>query len=582
MYGCRKIESDSLEENIIMSRDFFHGTMVRENGSPALLIDRDGRIVCNETAASLISPDDTAASSSREVVENSAALIQYLRFTRTISVREVVIKGTEFVILTIPLNNCNGWYGNLCLFIDHPIQHIPVQQYHDGYCADVLNTVFNTTHEWVVVVDEKCRITMMSKAYKEFLGEPHPEGKPVTDVIENTRMHRVVATGIEETGDIQEIKGNRMIAMRIPIKKEGKVIGAVGKVIFKDISDFYALSKKIKTLTAEVEYYKKELRLLEKGNIAFECLHGHNRKLQRVAEEARMAAKGDSTILVTGESGTGKELLVHAIHNSSPRKSAPLIKINCAAIPAELLESELFGYEEGAFTGARHKGKPGKFEIAHGGTIFLDEIGDMPPDMQAKLLRVVQEKEIERVGGSTLRKVDVRIIAATNCNLEKMVEEKRFRRDLFYRLDVVSLALPPLRERKDDIPEISRYLMKRISGRLNVYVETISSETMEYLQAFDWPGNIRELENVIERAINLLDGDIVITPKHLPERITRKRYVKKFENRSLKEIIGELEREVILSLLKEHHGNKNRVARQLGISRTALYEKLKGSSHSIL
>ncbi len=549
-----------------------HATLLEESSQIAFIIDRQGKAHMNGKMCDLIPKYAPNPVLPLEHLLHNRNIIKDLRESSRITEKTVTINSKEYLLIGIPLDDTCENAEKICVLLDRADTF--KGDIDQQYCYDVLNTVFNTTNEWVVVVDEQSRITMMSKAYKEFIGDPNPEGKHVTDVIENTQMHRVVATGKKMIGGIQEIKGNKMIAMRIPIKKEGKVVGAVGKAIFKDISDFYSLNKKMNTLMKEVEYYKKELQLLEKENIAFECLPGHSRRLQGVLEQARMAARGDSTILITGESGTGKELLVHAIHNASPRHMAPLVKINCAAIPAELLESELFGYEEGAFTGARQKGKPGKFEIAHGGTIFFDEVGDMPLDMQPKLLRVIQEKEIERVGGSTLRKVDVRIIAATNRNLEKMVEEKRFRRDLFYRLDVVSLELPPLRERKDDIPEIARLLKKRIADRLNVYVEDISPETLDYLQRYDWPGNIRELENVIERAVNLLDDDIVIKPKHLPERITKKETVLKYENKTLKEIVGELEREVILSLLKEHNGNKNRVAKQLGISRTALYKKL--------
>ena len=253
---------------------------------------------------------------------------------------------------------------------------------------------------------------------------------------------------------------------------------------------------------------------------------------------AKRVAKIDSNVLITGESGTGKELFAHSIHNASRRCLKPFVKINCAAIPAELFESEMFGYEEGAFTGAKRSGKKGKFEHANGGTILLDEIGDMPMNMQVKLLRVIQEKELVRVGGNDVIKVDVRIISSTNKSLEQLIKDGKFREDLYYRLDVMHLKLPSLRERVEDIEELSNVLRIKICKKYGIYSEGISREAIDYLKAYSWPGNIRQLENVIERAINLLDADLTIMPKHLPEKIIKSK-IKKYslESNYLKDIV---------------------------------------------
>lgn len=440
---------------------------------------------------------------------------------------------------------------------------------------DILETIMNAFNEWAVVTDEKGVIIMMSKAYKEFLGCDDPEGRPVEEVIENTRMKEVLLTGKAEIGGVQEIKGNKMIAMRVPIKQNGKVVGAVGKVVFKDISDFYSLSKKLNILEKKVEFYKSELGKERKAKYSIDNIIGESKVLNELKAMVKKVANTSSNVLIIGESGTGKELFAHAIHNASKRCLGPFVKVNCAAIPSELLEAEFFGYEEGAFTGAKKGGKKGKFELANGGTIFLDEIGDMPLSMQAKILRIIQEKEIERIGGNTLKEIDVRIVAATNKNLEDAVKEGKFRSDLYYRLNVIKLVLPLLKERKEDIPLLANSLRIKVANRLSIYVEGFSKEAMECLVSYEWPGNIRELENVIERAINLLDSDIEIKTEHLPNRITNHK-IKKYvaSGNGLKEIVSNIEKEIIIEYLNKNNWNKNKTAQLLGISRTNLYQKI--------
>lgn len=440
---------------------------------------------------------------------------------------------------------------------------------------DILNTIMNSADERVVIIDKNGVITMMSNSYKEFIGCDDPEGKHVRKVIENTKLHNILETGKVEVGDIQEIKGKQMISMRFPIKKDGQVIGAIGKVMFKDISDLYKLNKKIDLMQKELEFYKNEFSNKRKALYSIDDIIGKSEKIMQIKLLSRKIANTNSNVLIVGESGTGKELFAHSIHNLSNRYLGAFIKINCAAIPSELLESELFGYEGGAFTGANKKGKKGKFELANEGTIFLDEIGDMPLTMQGKLLRVIQEKEVERLGGNELKKIDVRIIAATNKNLEELVRKGEFREDLYYRLNVMKITVPALKDRKDDIEPLCEILISKVSKRLGIYVEGISEEAVGYLITYNWPGNIRELENVIERAINLLDSDLIIKVKHLPMRITEneKKYNYK-KDRYLKEVIEEVEENIIRDCLIKNNGNKNRTAKILGISRAGLYKKI--------
>jgi len=442
---------------------------------------------------------------------------------------------------------------------------------------ELYNNIISNFYYSMVVVDKAGYIVMMNKAYCDFIGvkEEEVKGKHCTEVIENTRMHIVAETGKQEIGDVQHIQGTHMIADRMPIYKDGEVIGAVGTVIFKDVLDLDTYVKRIGKMEKEIDIFKKELKKALGSDYTFRSIIGESESINRVKDLSRKVAESKSNVLLLGESGTGKELFAHAIHNASVRVDYPLIKINCAAIPPDLLESELFGYEPGAFTGAKKGGKPGKFELAHKSTIFLDEIGEMPLNMQAKLLRVIQEKEVERIGSISSKKIDVRLIAATNQNLEEMVRNKKFREDLYYRLNVISIKIPPLRERKDDIPIIAKQLIKKLSKEMDRHVTEISMQSMNCLKEYSWPGNVRELQNVIERAFNIMDKEAMIMTEHLPYYI--KKNIKSHihsKDMTLKEVLDNVEKDEIKKCLRKTKGNKMKTAKLLGISRTSLYEKI--------
>ncbi len=442
-----------------------------------------------------------------------------------------------------------------------------------------LESALESFFENIVIVDKKGYIKMMNSSYGDYLGLDQHDviGKHVTEVIDNTRMHIVAATGKAEVAEIQRIKDKDCVVTRIPIIKDGEVIGAVGKSVFKDLKDLKAMARQMNALQHQLEYYKEELRKVQGGKFTFDSIVGNSEKMDWLKTVAIRAAKGNSTVLILGESGTGKELFAHAIHNASSRTHGPLIKVNCAAVPENLLESELFGYDEGAFTGARRGGKPGKFELANGGSIFLDEIGDMTLVMQAKLLRVLQEREIERVGGTKPVKVDVRVIAATNRDLEAMIERGEFRQDLYYRLNIISLQIPPLRERKEDIPLLASTLLKKLNNQTPHWVEGVSPEAMEILMEYAWPGNVRELENILERAVNLMDEEAVITPDNLPPVLKKQHKSKDLDEagKHLAGIMGDTEKQAIYRALEAAGGNKSKAAQILGIHRSGFYQKLK-------
>ncbi len=426
----------------------------------------------------------------------------------------------------------------------------------------------------VVVVDSEGYIQILTRSFAEFLGvDPERSiGKHVTEVIENTRMHIVAKTGNPEVAEPQKIKEDYIIATRSPVIKKGKIVGAVGKVVFDNLGQVSALSKRLSSLMNELNKSKGIINARNKAYYTFDNLMGKSRTFIEVKNQAKKAAKSDSNVLILGESGTGKELFAHAIHNKSRRSMGAFVKVNCAAIPIELMESELFGYEEGSFTGAKKGGKIGKFEVADGGTIFLDEIGELPLHMQVKLLRVLQEKEIERVGATSTIPVDVRIIAATNRNLTEMVAKREFRLDLYYRLKVMQFTIPSLKERTEDIKILIHYFLEKYQDLLKKRAKGINEQATYLLCRYSWPGNIRELENTIERALNMVDEGEFIAPKHLPEEITG--YKQKFPIRPLSEVIEETERSAIFDCLNMMGGNKSETAKHLGISRTSLYEKM--------
>ncbi len=309
------------------------------------------------------------------------------------------------------------------------------------------------------------------------------------------------------------------------------------------------------------------------ARFTFEDIIGESTAMKECIRMARVAAQSSSNVLIQGESGTGKELLAQAIHNASSLKEGPFVAVNCAAIPRELIESELFGYEEGAFTGAVKGGRPGKFELANDGTIFLDEIGDMPLDMQVKLLRVIQEKKVMRIGGHHVFNFNGRIIAASNRDLQKDVMDGTFRRDLFYRLNVLTVFVASLRERKEDIKPTVHHILAKICIKLGIDIPDVQADTFNALEVYDWPGNVRELENVLERAVNIAPGQ-TITVNELPKHLAFNPMLKNNPPRIIR-TLEEVERETIKTVLKELEWNISQAALLLGVTRNTLYNKIR-------
>ena len=450
------------------------------------------------------------------------------------------------------------------------LENISEELNHTKKLQATLEAIVENPYEGMIVVDENSTVTLINQFYADALGIAREEiiGKNILEITPHSQMPDIVRTGQARIGDFWKVNDHEFMIMRISNMKDGKVIGAIGKSLFKDIPLAIQFAKKLIQLENDLLSYKQELRNIHHSRSTIDDLIGKSAKITTIKKLILRAANTSSTVLITGESGTGKEVVSNLVHNAGSRKDGPFIKINCSAIPESLLESELFGYTEGAFTGARKGGKPGKFEQANHGTLFLDEIGDMSISMQTKILRAIQEREIERVGGTQPIRVDVRIIAATHRDLAKMITENKFRLDLFYRLNVFVIDLPPLRQRLEDIELLSSHLLIRLKKRLLTSVEGVSSEAIELLKQHHWPGNIRELENVLERAINISDEPNIL-PEHLPLQLKHSKVdsnpnpklinledVRLAGQINLEEVMSAIEKELILSAMLLANGNK--------------------------
>lgn len=370
----------------------------------------------------------------------------------------------------------------------------------------------------------------------------------------------------------KEINGIPTICSLYPVNHNDVRIGAVLKI--EDISEVEKIIRERDEALEKLAYMEKKLNEEEEIKGLFPEFIGDSKEINNVKKLAVKASKTNSTVLILGESGTGKSLLAKEIHNNSRNKDKPFISVNCGSITETLLESELFGYDGGAFTGAKEGGKIGMFELAHGGTIFLDEIGEISPYLQVKLLQVLQDKSFYRVGGNKKIEVDIRIIVATNKNLEVEMINGRFREDLYYRINVFPIWIPPLRERKQDIVTLVKSLLPDICKRLGCEEKSISREALELLMAYSWPGNVRELENMIERAVNLVDGHVILS-KHLPNKKIRDNVFEIQEISTLKTVIDEAEKKAIKKVILHFKGDRKAAMEALDISKSSFYDKLK-------
>ncbi len=495
--------------------------------------------------------------------------------------QKLVLENDKKVITTrIPIINADDrLIGAFAVFKDiTEVMNLAEENTDLKEIKTMLEAIIHSSDEAITVVDENGTGIMINPAYTRITGlkEADIVGKPATaDISEGESMHMKV---------LKTRRGVRGVRMKVgPAKKDvlvnvapvivdGKLKGSVG--VLHDVSE-------IQSLTSELKRARQIIRNLE-AKYTFDDIIGPSSEMKIALEQAKVGAKTPATVLLRGESGTGKELFAHAIHNESDRKHNKFIRVNCAAIAESILESELFGYEEGAFSGAKQGGKKGLFEEANFGSVFLDEIGELSLHMQAKLLRVLQEQEIVRVGGTDPITIDVRIITATNVNLEKAIMNKTFREDLYYRLNRLPIYIPSLKERINDLPSLIEHLIRKINQDYGRNVKTINHDASEYLKNYHWPGNVRELENMIGRAMIYMDmNEEVIKKEHIPNLLSTPNSSKEEKVKddgtalkTLQDAVDHYEREFIRNVFKENNYNKTQTAKELNVSIRNLYYKL--------
>ena len=451
------------------------------------------------------------------------------------------------------------------------------------FAYEIFEHLLANPFDAMTVVDDQARVVYISPVHEKFFGLEHGEanGKPVRQVIENTRLDSVVRTGKAEVGHIQKMRGTERVVSRMPILSDDKIVGAVGRVMFRGPEQLAALSKRVSALEDEVEFHKRQVDALRRRGYGLDSLIGESQPMQRLKREIAKIAPLEIPVLIFGESGTGKELVAQSLQALSLRRDNQMVMVNSAALPANLVEAELFGYEAGAFTGADKRGRIGKFEQAHEGTIFLDEIGDMPLEVQVKLLRVLQDKLVERVGATKPRQVDFRLISATNRDLQSLVSEGKFRLDLFYRITPLVIQVPPLRNRLEDIELLVAHFLQELSLQHRKPAPDLDEAALAYLQEQPWPGNIRQLRQEIERAFVFAE-DGRITPDTLmnysdfsPSTVLPAATASVgTEGRSMRDVVAQTETDLVRNAMEHHRGNKKRVAEELGISRSYLYKLL--------
>ena len=548
-----------------------------------IVIDREGQVrLFNKSAERIIGykKEDAVGKYILEVIPTSK-LLRIIR-TKQIEVNyELTLENEKKIITTrIPILKEGGEVqGAFAIFKDITEVVDLAEEVTDlKEIQTLLEAIINSSEEAISVVDEKGRGLVINPAYTKLTGLTEEDiiGKPATtDIVEGESMHmKVLRTRRAVRGIHMKIgqKKRDVIVNVAPVIVDGILKGSVG--VIRDVSE-------IQKLTNELNRARQIIRTLE-AKYSFDDIVGNSDETTAAIEQAKLGANTPATVLLRGASGTGKELFAHAIHNGSNRKYNKFVRVNCAAISETLLESELFGYEEGAFSGAKRGGKRGFFEEANNGSIFLDEIGELSANTQAKLLRVLQEKEILKVGGTKAIPINVRVIAATHVNLEKAILEGKFREDLYYRLNKIPIQIPSLRQRKGDIPAIADRLIQKINQDYGRNVEGLTDSAISYLQSYEWPGNVRELENILGRAIIFMNyNEIYIDVQHLPPlhkeeqtELKQNHLLPELEEKPLEHLVTEFEGNIIREYLERFDGNKTQTAKALGISVRNLYYKL--------
>lgn len=573
-----------LQENVITAENVYSsiesGLIVVDLQKTVIVYNKEAERIFQKAAKEVLGKSiEEAIPDSRlpKVVSTKEPILGY---TRTIGKTTIVINSTP-IIENGELRGAISTFEDISKLMEITWEFEEVKELKEKYYQ-----ILEAVQDGICVFDGKGIVTYSNRAYREITGEEVTEGADIHLISPNGNRMKVLEKGQKIMGAITQKKNGRsVVANVVPIIVNQQIVGGIS--VIRNLSEIQELVDRITQLSAKTEYLKEELNRRQKLNPAFNRIVGVSNKLYDAMRLASKTADNNFNVLILGESGTGKELLAEAIHYSSERANHAFVRVNCAAIPENLLESELFGHVKGAYTGAI-KTRVGKFELADKGTIFLDEIGELDKAMQAKMLRVIQKKEFQRVGDDKTITVDARIVAATNRNLEELVERGEFREDLYYRLNVIPICLPPLRERKEDIPVLAEHFLDKIAEELNSEPKRILPETMEALMNYSWPGNVRELENVMER-INILADGKDVHPTDLPhyiqenylggtiqepkEAIQKETVVKqKQEDTEELKTWEEYEKEIISKALKQY-GSFNAAGKALGLTHKTVAAK---------
>lgn len=550
-----------------------------------VVIDHEGFIIMfNDSAerASDTKREDVIGRHIKDFIPSTGLLRVMQTNQKEVNQEITLSNGMELITTRIPLVNADKEIiGAFSMFRNKTEAVQLAEQITDlKEIQTMLQAIIQSSDEAISVVDDQGRGLLINPAYTRITGLTKTQviGKPASiDIYEGESMHmKVLQTKKPVRGVNMRVgpKHKEVIVNVAPIIVDGCLKGSVG--VIHDVSE-------IQALTHELNRARQIIRTLQ-AKYSFDDIIGASEEMKLPIEQAKLSARTPATVLLRGESGTGKELFAHAIHNASDRKFNKFVRVNCAAISESLLESELFGYDEGAFTGASRGGKVGFFEEANQGSIFLDEIGELPANIQAKLLRVLQEKEIIRVGGTKPIPINVRVIAATNINLEQAIANGSFREDLYFRLNRMPIFIAPLRKRKEDLRELAEHLINKINQEYGRSIEGITAAAIHKMQIYNWPGNVRELENILGRAIIFMKlNETVIDIQHIPDFIEeipvkQEKLLMKpsgyVSGKPLSEIIDQYEAEIIQQAFHTHKGNKTLTAKALGISVRNLYYKI--------
>lgn len=450
--------------------------------------------------------------------------------------------------------------------------------------AYALRFVLRNPYESCIIVDPDAKVQFMDRGSEKLFGLSQGGAKDVDirEVVAESGLPLVLDTGKPMIGRIFKVKDGKSIGSAYPIIRNNQIVGGIGRIIFHSLEELQKVTAEVSKLKREIDYLREKEQSEYRSNYEFDDIVGHSASINETVDFAKKIALVNTDVLILGESGTGKELFAHSIHTLA-HKSRPFVKVNCPAIPFDLAESELFGYAQGAFSGALSSGKPGKFEMANNGTVFLDEISSLPLSIQAKLLRVLQEREIERLGSTQTVKLKFKLIAATNIDLRQLVTEGKFREDLYYRISRAIIHIPPLRERLQDIPLYVAHFLTKINQSFNTSVRITSQQTMNTLLAYRWPGNVRELIHALEQAVLKASNEGEILEKHLPSEVAHSTQSQGQRNDgngiiasyNATKINQEAEKERIIAAINETKGNRRKAALLLGIPRSTLYLRIK-------